>query len=729
LDAAQKARDLRPEWDEPYLRLGEVYQRRGEGSLAIEMFEKALEIRPSVEAWCGMGNILRTRGLVDSAEVVYKQAAEHNPNHDRPFSELGQMYWDVNNLEEAERMFRRGIEVRPDGGRSQWGLVELLAYEEGRVREADELIRAFAEEYPYHPEAYEALFYFLVNEGDYPGALEVIEEAVSHNPDRVWPHLLLAEAYAYQMGENPEPEKAVAAVQKALELRPKSGRALRWAGQIYGLLGNPEKALDYYRLALEVSPGSASVLTDMANLLIGQARFDSAAVVAAEGIRQHPGVAQSWGWDNYRHLEAALTHLMRADEFLSVIQDAADRYGRDNPIFYVKLGWEQCLSGQYQEAMNSYNRVLDMRKEGSPIGLWLTGLSLRGLAMAQWLSGDTDGALASFTEATDAQGFGSFAFGRPMKSLLKYLGRFDEMEARLERMREEGMTDEWAWHVIYYYPGMRRFDDALSMVSAVRDSEDVTYKTDLELLTATWYRQKGDLSNAEKVLKDIEPSLPFNYRGKYDLERAALEAVKGDLDGALQFAIKANEEWIGYQYSRNRFIAFLSRLYYARGQTKDAQDVLAEANGFEQNIAAFYLRAQMAVITKSPDAGWELKRALLLATRGSRGDAIYWSFGLARIYAALASARLGDPKRARREIDYAIKLEPERADIAYYAAAAYSLIGDNALAFRWLETSIERGHDELWWARVDPDLDSLRELSRFKEIMNDWDRRLRAMIN
>jgi tetratricopeptide (TPR) repeat protein len=95
----------------------------------------------------------------------------------------------------------------------------------------------------------------------------------------------------------------------------------------------------------------------------------------------------------------------------------------------------------------------------------------------------------------------------------------------------------------------------------------------------------------------------------------------------------------------------------------------------------------------------------------------------------LASARLGDSKRARADIDYALRLEPERADIAYHAAAVYSLLGDSSTALRWLENSVERGHQGLWWARVDPDLDALRDLPRFQEIMSDWDQRLNEMIN
>ena len=53
---------------------------------------------------------------------------------------------------------------------------------------------------------------------------------------------------------------------------------------------------------------------------------------------------------------------------------------------------------------------------------------------------------------------------------------------------------------------------------------------------------------------------------------------------------------------------------------------------------------------------------------------------------------------------------------------------DTTLALQWLEIVVERGHQEIWWARVDPDLDPLRELPRFKEIMNNWDKRIEALL-
>ncbi|UCG53020.1 MAG: tetratricopeptide repeat protein, partial [Candidatus Latescibacterota bacterium] len=720
------ARDIRPDWDEPYLRLGEIYQYRGERSVAVQMFDKALEICPSVDGWCGKGNVLQTKGLVDSAEMAYKMAVEHNPDHDRPYYDLGRLYYyGVGDLEEAERMARRGIEVRPDRDRSYELLKEVLCYGRGRFQEAEELIRGFVDRYPYNFDAYDHLYdYLQYDKGDlWSARLRVAEDAVARNPDRVWPYLMLASAYADKTGGEAKYEKAVEAVQKALEMRPKSGRVLHGAGAIYAYLGDSEKAHHYYRCAMEASPGNPNILAYMAHLFIGEAHFDSAATVAATLIRQAPGMGYS-----YNLMGTALTHLMRTDEFLTIMQDAADRYGQDDPWFYVWLGDAWRLSGKFREAADSYSRVLDLKKFGSKVNLDMVQESLRGLGITQWLSGDTDGALASFSEAASTETEGSFTLYEMMViPLMKYLGRIDEIEVKLNDLRKDGLIDSWIYHAIYYYPSLRQFDGTLRAVEQALDNDEVTFKPWLVMRTAAWYRQKGDFAKAKRILREVEPSVKDNYQEWIDHEWANIEAIRGSLELAIQFARKAYKE-VDYS-QRNKPISLLSRLYYASGRTRDALDVLAKANGFQGNIDAFYQKAQMALVTQSSDADEELSRAHLLAMRGSRGSDWDWGLGRAHIYAALTSAHIGDEERARSEIEYAIKLEPERADIAYHVAAVYSLLGNTSSALQWLEKSVERGHQELWWARVDPDLDSLRELPRFQEIMSDWDARMRALVD
>ena len=80
------------------------------------------------------------------------------------------------------------------------------------------------------------VFAAMFDHGDPEGELLVvgwgstrsaIEEAVERNPDRIWPHLFLASSYAWGMTRNPEPDKALAALERARELAEETARAQR----------------------------------------------------------------------------------------------------------------------------------------------------------------------------------------------------------------------------------------------------------------------------------------------------------------------------------------------------------------------------------------------------------------------------------------------------------------------------------------------------------------------
>jgi tetratricopeptide (TPR) repeat protein/tRNA A-37 threonylcarbamoyl transferase component Bud32 len=718
-EAADKARELHPDWDDPYLILGEIHQKRGERDKALEMFGRALAIRQSVDAWCGKGGVHEVRGEIDSAEVAYRAALDVNPDHERPYNELGEMHWELSKREEAEKEFRTAIEKRPDRSLGYWGLIYILV-ETGRIEEAGELLRELVEQYPYNWEAYEVLYEYLGWwVGDYDAALKVIDEAIARNPDRVWPHLLAAQAYAWKMGTTSQPEKAVAAVQRALELRPNSSRVLQWAGGIYSELGEFDRALDYYNQGLDVSPGSVDILTSIAGLLRSNGQYERAAESYYKAVRELPGVYGRYFW-----LGETLAHLDRSEEFLDLLEKAASRYG-DDPSFWVGLSREQCLAGRYDDAVSSSRRALEAKRHG---------LLLIRLGISLWLAEDFEEALETFQDAADNRWSNRWRI-----AILKYLGRFEEIEAFLEDIRENtagggSLSPFWVWRASDYYDSMRRFDDQLSVLEEARGHEEEIWSQDNVLQLAVCYRKKGDVAEAKQVLRDAESSLPVDYHQWAEQEFATIAAIEGDLKGAVEHAKKAHKG-SSWPVSVHPIQALLARLQFASGRREEALATLTPARPswfpFSYFPPALYQRGQFEMVSGSSEADDYFRQALAAATRAASGGSYlaHIPWGEARSYCALAAAHLGNPERARSEIEYALQLEPERADIAYYAAAVYSLLGDTSLALRWLETSVERGHQDLWWARVDPDLDPLRELPRFQEITNDWDRRLRAMIN
>ncbi|TFH55498.1 MAG: hypothetical protein E4G91_10415, partial [Candidatus Zixiibacteriota bacterium] len=114
LEAAERARNLRPDWDEPYIHLANIYKQRGIRSTAMALYDTALSLRASVDALCGRGNIFMVWGKIDSARGVYQAAADLNPNHDRPWQELATLYEETSDWQEMEKYERRAIEARPD---------------------------------------------------------------------------------------------------------------------------------------------------------------------------------------------------------------------------------------------------------------------------------------------------------------------------------------------------------------------------------------------------------------------------------------------------------------------------------------------------------------------------------------------------------------------------------------------------------------------------------------
>ena len=61
--------------------------------------------------------------------------------------------------------------------------------------------------------------------------------------------------------------------------------------------------------------------------------------------------------DDDEAVRQALSLLMRSEEFVRVLESAAQRHGRDNPSFYAVLGREQRWGGEQHEAGRSSPRM------------------------------------------------------------------------------------------------------------------------------------------------------------------------------------------------------------------------------------------------------------------------------------------------------------------------------------------------------------------------------------
>ncbi len=92
----------------------------------------------------------------------------------------------------------------------------------------------------------------------------------------------------------------------------------------------------------------------------------------------------------------------------------------------------------------------------------------------------------------------------------------------------------------------------------------------------------------------------------------------------------------------------------------------------------------------------------------------------ARILLANSNARLGKLSRASDQIEKAVAMRPNDANVLYNAAATYGLMGMKDEAVMMLEKSARAGFSDFEWASRDPDFIALRDDPEFKGILQRW---------
>jgi eukaryotic-like serine/threonine-protein kinase len=85
---------------------------------------------------------------------------------------------------------------------------------------------------------------------------------------------------------------------------------------------------------------------------------------------------------------------------------------------------------------------------------------------------------------------------------------------------------------------------------------------------------------------------------------------------------------------------------------------------------------------------------------------------------AICLAAQGEREEALAQLSDRVKeVAAADHDIAYWLGSAYALLGEDNEALNWLETAIQLGNENYIWFESDPNWSSLRENSRFNELV------------
>lgn len=99
----------------PWIRLGNVFDKRDQSREKIDAYKKSLEMDPAnVQNWIELGNLQMEANELEEALKSFKNAIALNPDLGWAYSNLGTVYMMMGEYENAIENFQRGITLLPD---------------------------------------------------------------------------------------------------------------------------------------------------------------------------------------------------------------------------------------------------------------------------------------------------------------------------------------------------------------------------------------------------------------------------------------------------------------------------------------------------------------------------------------------------------------------------------------------------------------------------------------
>ncbi len=231
--------------------LSATLQMQGKGSLLA--LQKAAQLLPDdAEVHNNLGLVFQQLGQLDEAAASYRRAILAEPDYAAAHYNLGNILAGKGRLNEAEASFRRALQIKPDDEETHYNLGNTLR-ELGRLNEAEASYRRALQLKPDFASVYNNLGNTL-QALDRPDEAEAsYRRALQLKPDFVEAYSNLGHTLK-SLGRLGEAE---ASYRRALEIKPDYAKLHGSLGVVFQEQGRLEEAVDSYRRALQLNPGDA----------------------------------------------------------------------------------------------------------------------------------------------------------------------------------------------------------------------------------------------------------------------------------------------------------------------------------------------------------------------------------------------------------------------------------------------------------------------------------------
>jgi len=211
IEAVKSRLDKTRDWAQGYQILGQVAQRAGRFSLAVDSFNKALSIDPKLtSAMLSLGDTYWLNKQPDLARQQFEKVAQQESGRSYALARLGQIYEAAGDFENARISYEKALAADPDNIVAKNNLAWVYAEHGGNIDVALRLAEEAKEKAPEDPMITDTLGWIYVKKGSYEAAIANLKNSVGKNPNDPNGLYHLGTAY-YKLGRTADAKRELEA--------------------------------------------------------------------------------------------------------------------------------------------------------------------------------------------------------------------------------------------------------------------------------------------------------------------------------------------------------------------------------------------------------------------------------------------------------------------------------------------------------------------------------------
>jgi len=311
----EKAVTIKPDYAEVHNNLGITFLQLHKLDAAVNSFTSAISYMPNFHgAHYNLGISLKKLGKLDAAAKSYRAVIALKPDHAEAHNNLGTVLKSLGQLDSAVKSYNQALIIKKNYAEAYNNLGSVLK-DLGHLDEAIKNFKKAITNNQNFPQAYYNYGSTLLDLGRMDSAIKIFEKAITLNPNYAEVHNNLGVSFK-ELGQL---DVAVKCYEKAIKIKPDYAEAHNNLGLVFMNLGKMSFAAEHIEKALKIRPDYAYANNNYGSVLKQIGKFNASIKYYEMALTTNPDYFEA-----HNNLGNTFKYLKRHDESLQSYQRSFD---------------------------------------------------------------------------------------------------------------------------------------------------------------------------------------------------------------------------------------------------------------------------------------------------------------------------------------------------------------------------------------------------------------------